>query len=237
MYDLIAEYYSSIFPLDPERVNFVKSICSNKLNNILDAGCGTGELSLALAESGYMVTGIDLNDKMIIIANQKNKNKKLCVNFKNKNMLEIDKMQMFDCVLCFGNTLPHLSSLKQIKSFFNKSFESLSKNGSLIFQILNYDKIMLTKNIDFEVIKNESFEFRRKYIFNNDKKILFKILIKQLKTGKNYSDSVYLIPLYQKQLKFMLTDAGFSRIDVYSDYNKSLSDLNEYFTVYHAAKI
>lgn len=39
--------------------------------SVLDVGCGTGSLSLILAEMGYTVTGIDVSPAMIALAEQK----------------------------------------------------------------------------------------------------------------------------------------------------------------------
>lgn len=40
-------------------------------DKVLDVGCGTGEMSLLLAEMGYHVTGIDLSYEMLAIARSK----------------------------------------------------------------------------------------------------------------------------------------------------------------------
>ncbi|MBM4287286.1 MAG: class I SAM-dependent methyltransferase [Deltaproteobacteria bacterium] len=42
---------------------------------ILDAGCGTGEMSLLLAEMGHEVYGIDISEKMLAIAEEKARQK------------------------------------------------------------------------------------------------------------------------------------------------------------------
>ena len=72
LYDILAENYSELFPLDPARTDFVlKSAAESSKGRaplILDLGCATGDLDFELAAEGADVTGIDLNEKMISIA-------------------------------------------------------------------------------------------------------------------------------------------------------------------------
>ncbi len=49
--------------------------------NILDVGCGTGELSLVLAEMSHNVVGLDLSDKMLARARDKARSSRLNVKF------------------------------------------------------------------------------------------------------------------------------------------------------------
>jgi len=49
--------------------------------NLLDVGCGTGELSLLIAEMGYRVTGIDLSPKMLNRAKAKAKARSLDIRY------------------------------------------------------------------------------------------------------------------------------------------------------------
>ncbi|MDD2836016.1 MAG: class I SAM-dependent methyltransferase, partial [Methanothrix sp.] len=49
--------------------------------SVLDVGCGTGEISLLLAEMGHQVTGIDLSPKMLALARSKAKATDFLVRF------------------------------------------------------------------------------------------------------------------------------------------------------------
>ena len=239
MFNIIAENYSEIFPLDPNRVEFIKTVCADKLKRILDVGCATGDLSIALDRYGYVTTGIDINKRMIdiAIAKKKNSSDNSKMEFYTKNMLNVNELSIFDCILCLGNTLPHLNSLIQVQLFFNRVFDKLSKNGCFIFQILNYDKIMSQKSINFKLIETDSFQFKREYFFSSDNTIKLIIKFIDLKNKEVYSDFNILLPLYQEQLKTILNNAGFSSLEIYSGYDRAKSDLNEYFTVYHATKM
>lgn len=51
--------------------NLFKNLLPSKGLEVLDAGCGTGEIGLLFAELGHHVTGIDISEKMLSKAKEK----------------------------------------------------------------------------------------------------------------------------------------------------------------------
>jgi ubiquinone/menaquinone biosynthesis C-methylase UbiE len=68
---------------------------------ILDAGCGTGSLSVVIAELGYQVTGFDLAPEMITLAKAKAAQAGVAVRFQ---VMDAARPQFarnqFDCLVC-----------------------------------------------------------------------------------------------------------------------------------------
>ena len=128
-YKSIAEVYTQIFPLNPGQISFTNRAFTQTRNlSLLDIGCGTGSLSLALANQFKKVVGIDLDKAMLEIA-KKAGIKSSNVEFLPLDMLELDshfREDSFDGIVCYGNTLVHLASLEQISRFF-KTCKSLLK--------------------------------------------------------------------------------------------------------------
>jgi 2-polyprenyl-3-methyl-5-hydroxy-6-metoxy-1,4-benzoquinol methylase len=62
-YKSIADFYDHIFPLNPAQVGFVKSCIPDQGNSeLLDVGCGSGSLCIALApiyKNGIGTTNIE----------------------------------------------------------------------------------------------------------------------------------------------------------------------------------
>lgn len=78
--------------------------------NILDVGCGTGEISLVLAEMGHSVHGIDLSEKMLARARAKSRALKLKAKFSIGDAENLNfKEGTFDAVVSRHVlwTLPH----------------------------------------------------------------------------------------------------------------------------------
>jgi len=68
---------------------------------ILDIGCGTGSLSLALARLGHHVTGIDLSPKMIAQAKAKAEQARLDIEFEVMGAAKPEfPPQTFDGIVC-----------------------------------------------------------------------------------------------------------------------------------------
>jgi ubiquinone/menaquinone biosynthesis C-methylase UbiE len=68
---------------------------------ILDVGCGTGFLSLLLAELGHDVTGIDLAPRMLEVAREKARRSGLSITFRVENAASLsDADASYDLVIC-----------------------------------------------------------------------------------------------------------------------------------------
>ncbi|MEZ4672403.1 MAG: class I SAM-dependent methyltransferase [Anaerolineae bacterium] len=82
-------------------INLLKTVLPPAPATVLDIGCGTGSLSLVLAELSYAVTGIDYSPKMIAAAEAKVTAAQLAVTFEIMDAAFPQlPPQQFDVVMC-----------------------------------------------------------------------------------------------------------------------------------------
>ncbi len=79
MFDTIAEEYYTFTPLLPEKyINLIGKTFNIKSNDtIIDLGCGSGDLPLALTKFTHSIEGIDISKKMIEMAKAKDESKQV----------------------------------------------------------------------------------------------------------------------------------------------------------------
>lgn len=226
MYNDYAKYFDKIFPASNSTVDFLDMHFIG--TTVLDIGCGSGEYTNALFNKGYNVTGIDLDSEMITYAKQKNS----AIPFHVENMLAMNDKK-YDNLYCIGNTLVHLPTKEAIQLFLNKCFHKLN-DGSLILQIINYDRIIDQNITSLPTIENADITFKRNYILSNDKVTFSTILTTSKHT---YHNSVDLIPLQKKELEEYLHIAGFKSITCYDGFSNTLYHKNSYALVVEAKKL
>jgi len=99
--------------------NTLETVLHKGRLKILDVGCGTGEISLLLAEMGHQVTGVDLSDKMLSVARSKGKASRIRARFVRGDAESLNfEEESFDAVINRHLlwTLPHPdSALKEWK--------------------------------------------------------------------------------------------------------------------------
>ena len=170
----IDEYQKTDFRWSNIRKLVKKNITGIK---ILDAGCGTGHLTLDLLKENYDVTAIDYSEELVGIAQKKikyaNYNANLCscdlTAIKNKNL------SPFDSIIC----LDVIEHIDQDKIVLNNFYDLLKNDGTLIISVpaiknfygerdkklghyRRYDKKELTnllKNAGFEIFKIRYWNF------------------------------------------------------------------------------
>lgn len=106
-----------------------------RVERIMDLACGTGELSVWLAEVGYSVTGVDLSEDMLAVANAKASEKGLSIEFFQQDMTELEGFDAFDMITIFCDSLNYLPTEEAVVSTFRRVYEHLQPNGLLLFDV------------------------------------------------------------------------------------------------------
>lgn len=224
-YQSIADHYHHIFPLNKIQVEFVNtSFQRTKDLKLLDIGCGIGELSFELSKYFNGVDAIDLDQSMIDRAKKDFLDKTDNLRFAKMNMLNIETSfgpEAFDAVICFGNTLVHLNGTDEIGDFFRQCKKVLKKDGKLLFQIINYDRIIEQRVKELPTIENEDILFIRKYNYDLGKnRIGFETRLQIKNGGQVIENSITLYPLLLKEIKQLLKNAGFHDLTFFGNFKK-----------------
>ncbi|WP_055668993.1 class I SAM-dependent methyltransferase [Desnuesiella massiliensis] len=232
-YNVLSKYYDVIFTKDENTVNFLKEDLQIN-SNVLDVACGTGTYSIALGEQGNKVQGMDLDEEMINKAIVKNHNNN--ASFIVGDMLKLENIyeaHSFHKVFCIGNSLVHLKTKEEIEKAIEQMYKVLKKEGTLVIQIINYDRI-LNKNIKALptiLREEEGVEFVRKYELNGEGKIVFLGQINIEEDGNSYENGVELIPLQSEEINQMLLKIGFKNIKFYGSFKKEVYNKEESYAL------
>ncbi len=237
-YEEISKYYDIIFPLSHTTLKFIEKHLDSK-KRVLDVAAGTGNYSIALSEAGYNVVAVDLDEEMINSINIRNMIEGTTVRSYMADMknIEVINEEKFDLIFCIGNSLVHLDNREEIDQFIEKMYSMLNKNGKLIIQIVNYDRVLKYDVKELPLIdrRDKGVCFKRNYDLVNGKiQFKTKLIIDQDK--RSYENCVELYPLKKKDLEEILVKNRFKEINFFGDFDGSDFSINSFPTIVVATK-
>jgi len=224
-YQSISAYYDRIFPTDPTALSFLDSRAGPG-SRILDIACGTGGYSIALAERGHRVTGVDLDGAMIRSARSKARDLDDALDFRVMDMLSMtDALDPgFDLVFCIGNSLVHLETDEQIGQLLDDCRTLLRPEGVLVVQIINYDRILAKGLTSLPTLRDDAaaLEFLRAYDLDPAGRVV--IFRTELRVGGDEDQRVIRnqIPLRivtSEQLTRLVRTAGFQSLELFGGFD------------------
>jgi len=124
-----------------------RTLSDHAAHSVLDVACGTGWHAIALAQTGLAAAGADISPAMIVRAREHAAQAGVSVPFLVSDFehLAQNAPEMFDAVLCLGNSLPHLLTLPALADALQQMRQRLRPGGVLIVHNLNYDLRLKTQ--------------------------------------------------------------------------------------------
>lgn len=120
-------------------------------NDILELGCGTGRIAIPLAKAGYKVTGIEYEQEMIDILQQKQyPESNLKVYCGDARTFQLD--QKFDVILLSCNFINHFINSNDLLMILMNSKKHLKGNGFIIIDCSAPDFTSMIENNGMEEV-------------------------------------------------------------------------------------
>ena len=137
LYDLMA-------PRDPVLERFYVEAACERGGRVLDLACGSGRLTIPLAQAGLQVVGGDLSPEMLQRARHSAEAQGIELELVQLDMRDFDLSgRAFETIIVAINSVLHLHSLDDFRGFFRSAARHLSRDGRLVFDVFMPNVAML----------------------------------------------------------------------------------------------
>lgn len=243
-YQGFAQLYDALtFDVDYENIaSFIHSLLEKngiKKGLVLDLACGTGTLTLALANKGYEMLGADLSEDMLSVARQKQGAENIL--FLNQPMDDFELYGTVDAIVCVLDSINYLTEPGALEKTFHLCANYLNPGGLLIFDVnseYKFSSVLGTTTYSYEtddIFYNWENEYDPKsrlcdlYLtfFCLEESGLYR-RVDEVHTQRAYSE---------KELKKALAEAGLTVLDTYDDYTPKKPHETSQRIVYEVKKL
>jgi ubiquinone/menaquinone biosynthesis C-methylase UbiE len=104
---------------------------------VLELACGTGRITIPLAEQGVQIAGLDISDSMLAQAKKKTAEKGLNIEWIKSDCRDFNLKKKFNLIFLPFNTLAHLHDQRSIASCLSCVKRHLTDQGRFIIDIFN----------------------------------------------------------------------------------------------------
>lgn len=140
MYQRLATYYDDLVKDDEATQAWLHFVQQHlPCGTVLEAACGSGEITLAMACAGYQVCAGDLSADMMKRAMEKQGSEH--IEWKQFDMRNLSEFAQYDGIVCFCDSINYLLEMADVHSFFSQAYEHLNDCGTLLFDMHSLDRL------------------------------------------------------------------------------------------------
>lgn len=132
-YTVLAKYYDKLMG-DFDYKGYVAFVKERVGTQGIDLCCGSGKMTIALANSGRKMIGVDLSADMLNLAVTKSKREGLDILYVNQDIIEFQPTHEVDFVCCVCDGINYIPT-EQLPQLFDNIAKYVASGGYFIFDI------------------------------------------------------------------------------------------------------
>jgi len=213
---------------------FIKTLEERGVTRILDVATGTGFHSVQLLKHGFDVTSVDGSPEMLGQAFQNAKDhgfvlKTVCSDWR---WLGKDVAGLYDAVICLGNSFTHIFDEADRRKVLAEFYSVLAHDGVLILDQRNYDAIL-----------DRGYSSRHQYYYCGSDVVVEPVEMDgqcvrfEYRFADGDTHHLNLFPLRKDYTRRLLTEAGFTDVTTYGDFQETYRETEPDFFIHLAEKV
>jgi 2-polyprenyl-3-methyl-5-hydroxy-6-metoxy-1,4-benzoquinol methylase len=204
------------FELAEEQVGKILELLQFKGNSILDLACGPGRHSVALAERGFSVTGVDLSDFLLGKAKERADAVGVEIEWIHEDMRNFKRTGAFDLCLSMWSSFGYFEDMQDDLTVLRNIHDSLASGG--VFLIDTKSKEVLARHYtptSSHELKDGTLMIEQQEIIDDWSRVKNRWIMLKEGMAKEYrfEHTVYS----GQELKDRLFQTGFTSVKVYGD--------------------
>ncbi|WP_112181417.1 MULTISPECIES: class I SAM-dependent methyltransferase [Paraliobacillus] len=189
---------------------------------IIDLGCGTGQITCLLSQSGYDLVGVDLAADMLSHAEQRASANNLKIQWVEQDLRSLNGLSQFDAAVSYCDVINYITTEEELANVFSNVEQLLKPNGLFLFDIhaIGYVESELKDQVFSEMYEDMGYVWfcepgeQEGEVFHN-----LTFFIQDQKQYDRFDEihhqRTFPIPTYERLLK----KCGFEIKGLYADFN------------------
>lgn len=134
-----AEFYDAEFSAREFEIPFYRRWAARCGDPILEVACGTGRLTIPIAEDGRAIVGLDVSGPMLSLAARKSAERGLAVEWVHQDCREMRLDRKFSLIFAATNAMQHLLDRESAEAFLRSAAAHVRPDGFLVLDVFNPD--------------------------------------------------------------------------------------------------
>ncbi len=239
-YDQWASIYDSVYSYVRDDIPFYVKQALDSGGDVLELGCGTGRVTIPIAEAGVDVVGLDFSEAMLDIARSKSSalsSRSGELSLRLEDMRDFDLGRQFSLIIIPFRGFLSLLSVEDELSTLDTIKRHLKPGGRLVFNIFVPDVNSLLQEGDVayhlrdvtDPVTGSTLVLWNQSRYDNFTQIVYaRIIIEELDSRSEIVRKIYrdfqLRYVHRWEMQHLLELCGFEVLDLYGDFDCSPFD-------------